>query len=186
MRTALKFLIVVFLTTSLTSCEWIKGLSDVEIDTVIEGQLDIVTDEAELKSTDAHGFYGTETVDVLNDDLVEYADLIEAFNTRSITLEVASVDSAGFPITGVMILTGSEFSLSSTSHPGYVWSLMADMSVEVGNTLSLDADDYSAINDVLESGDPVTFVADGTCNNGNIFITFNYSIDVMVEANPLD
>ena len=184
MRTALKFLILIFLTTSLTSCEKIKSWFNVEIDTTIEGQLNMVSDEAELKSTEAYRIFGTSTVNVMNEDLVEYEHLIEDFKTQSITLEVLSVDSAGAAITGVLILANSEFSISSTSNPGYVWTLLQDLPVEVGNTLTLDAESYSAINDMLEGDEPITFTADGMCNKGNIFITLNYGLEVVVEANP--
>ena len=48
MKNALNFLILVMLTAGLTSCE----LADVDIDTNLTGQLNIVTDAAELKSTE--------------------------------------------------------------------------------------------------------------------------------------
>lgn len=184
MKNTCKFLILLLLTVSLTSCEKIRSWSNVEIDTTIEGQLSILTDETELKSTDAYGFNASTFVDVINEDLADYEDLIEDFRTRSITLEVLAVDSAGMPIAGVEILAGSEFAIYSTSNPGYTWPVSSDWPIDVGVTATLEADSYSLINDMLEGDEPLTFSASGTCNNGNIHITFHYGIKVKVESKP--
>jgi len=176
MRNTLKFLILVMLTAGLASCE----LANVDIDTTIGGQLNILTDAAELKSTDAHGFNESVTIDVINEDLEDYEDLIQDFRTERITIRVQAVDS-----TGVEILAGSEFSISTLTNPGYTWPIPTDWPIEVGVTATLEADSYSVINDMLEGSEPVTFSANGTCNKGDVTITLNYGIEVVVEANPL-
>lgn len=168
------------LTASLTSCEKIKSWFNVEIDTTIEGQLDVLTDEADLKSTEVHGFDASATVDVMNEDLAEYEDLIEDFKTKSVKISVESVDS-----TGVLILAGSEFSIYSSSNPGLSWPITQDWPIQVGTTVTLEADSYSVLNDMLEDKEPVTFSAVGTCNKGNVHISLTYGIDVTVESNPL-
>ncbi|MEA3462553.1 MAG: hypothetical protein U9R49_11780 [Bacteroidota bacterium] len=185
MKNALKILTVILLTSSLTSCDLIKGLTDVEIDTNIEGNLDILTDEAELKSTNAHGFNASETVDVINDDLSDYADLIEDFETQSIIITVESIDSAGFAVTGVELLENTEFGISNTG-AGYTWTLTQPWAIEPGFSIELDEASYGAINDILDDELPVTFSADGTCNKGNIHFVLNYDIEVTVVANPIE
>ena len=94
MKHAVKLLLLVVLTASLTSCEKIKGWFDVEVDTTIEGELSILTDGTELKTTADYGFDETITVQVLNDDLYEYEDEINEFLTSDVTFEIMSVDSS--------------------------------------------------------------------------------------------
>ena len=179
MKTTLRVLVLVMLTASLSSCEKIKSLFDVEIETTIEGDLSFVTDETELKSTDDHGFNDSETVDVLNADLSEYGDLIQDFKTQNITIMVLSVDSSD-----VILRANSEFSISN-SNASHTIRLNSDWPIEEGFTLTVDDASYGAINDILEDLVPITFTAVGTCNKGNVHITLNYNIDVIVESNPL-
>jgi len=186
MKNAIKIIVLIVLTASMSSCDWIKGIADVEIDTNIEGNLDVLTDETELKSTDAHGFDASTTIDVLNDDLDEYSDLIDDFNTRSIILTVVSIDSLGNAVTGVELLAGTQFGISNTMSGGYTWTLNQNWAIDVGFTLSLDAASYDAIDDILSDQIPITITALGTCNKGNIHFELNYDIDVIVVANPIE
>lgn len=185
MKNVIKILVLIVLTASMSSCDWIKGVADVDIDTNIEGNLDVVTDETDLKSTDAHGFDASTTIDVLNDDLEEYSDLIQDFNTQSITLTVVSIDSLGNAVTGVELLAGTEFGISNSMSGGYTWTLNQNWAIDAGFSLSLDAASYDAIDDILSDQLPITVTAVGTCNKGNIHFQLNYDVEVTVVANPL-
>jgi len=185
MKNAVRVLVIIMLSAGMTSCDWIKGLADIEIDTNIEGNLDVVTDASVLKSTNAHGFDESATIDVLNADLEEYEDLIEDYKTQSITLTVLSIDSAGFAVTGVELLAGTEFGISNTMSGGYTWTLNQNWAIDAGFSLSLDAASYDAIDDILSDQVPITVSAVGTCNKGNIHFRLNYDIDVTVVSNPL-
>lgn len=181
MKTALKLLLLVTLTASLTSCEKIKSWFNVEIDTTIEGQLNVVSDVAELKSTEDHGINGFTTIDIWsNPDLEDYEDLIEDIRVQSISLEVLTIDSSD-----VVIRAGSMFTISTPSTtPGLEWTIDVDLPIDVGNTISLTAENYADLNAMLDSGEDVTFTSSGACNKGNVHITFTYGIEVEVEANP--
>lgn len=177
MKKLLIFLLPVMLTAGLASCE----LADVDIDTNLTGQLNIVSDAAELKSTEDYGLIGSVTVDVINDDLEDYEDLIQDIRTQSVTLRVLSIDSSD-----VVIRANSEFRVSTPTNPGVNWSITTDWPVDVGSTVNLTAADYSELNNMLEGSEPVTLTADGTCNKGNVHITLTYDIEVVVTANPLE
>jgi hypothetical protein len=186
MKTAVRIFMLVMLTSSLSSCEMIRGWFDVEIDTTIEGELDILTDESELKSTDAHGFNASTTIQVMNDDLVDYQDLINNIKAKSVSIVVVSVDSAGAPITGVKILADTQFGISNPNAE-FIWKLNSDWPIERDFEKELPAESYSVLNQILDEYEkhPVTISADGTCNNGNIDIVLNYSIEVKVESDAL-
>jgi hypothetical protein len=183
MRTALKFLIFIFLTASLTSCETIKGWfdSEVEIDTNLVGQLDVVSDDVELKSTEDYSINGTETIYLSeNDDLADYTDLINAIRVQNVSLYVLSINSSD-----VVIRAGSAFTISTPSNSGVSWPIDVDWPIEENMMIDLTAEDYSDLNDMLESDEPVTFTSTGTCNTKNVSITFSYDIHVKVKADPL-
>ena len=186
MKNAIKILVLIMLTAGMSSCDWIKGAADVEIDTTIESNLDIVTDEAELKSTEDHEFNAFVDTPVLNEDLEDYGDLINDYDIQDITITVFSVDSAGFPISGVEILTGSEFRMYSMNNPAVTVELDSPWPIEPGFSVSLDESAYPVIEELLDAGGIITFSANGTCNNGNIHIVLNYGIDVTVTANPIE
>jgi len=181
MRTALKFLLLIFLTTSLTSCEKIKGWFNEEIDTNLEGQMNIVSDVDELKSTEDYSINGTATIDITdNDDLADYADLIEDIKVKDVSLYVLGIDSSD-----VVIKAGSTFTISTPSNPGMSWPINQDWPIMQGTSVDLTADNYSVLNDMLEGKEEVTLTSKGSCNKGNVHITMTYDIHVVVEANPL-
>lgn len=186
MKTAIRIFMLLMLTASLSSCEAIRGLFDVEIDTTIEGELDILTDATELKSTEAYDFNATSTIQVMNEDLVEYEELINNIRARSVSIEVISVDSAGMPITGVVLLEDTQFGISNPN-ADFVWELDSDWAIEPGFTIDLPAESYSVLNTILDEYDEhaVTISAVGTCNKGNIDIDLNYMIEVKVESGAL-
>jgi hypothetical protein len=83
------------LTVGLNSCETIRGWFETEVDTTYDGEIYVVTDETELKSTDAYGFNATVNVQIINEDLYEYEDEIQNFRTSDVTFEILAVDSSG-------------------------------------------------------------------------------------------
>jgi hypothetical protein len=180
MKTTLRILVLALLTASLSSCEKIRSLFDVEIETTVEGELFFVTDETELKSTEDYGFDATVTVQVLNDDTYEYEENIKNFMTSDVTIEVLSVDSAN-----VILRSGSSFTIENTN-AGYVWTLTSDWPIEAGFSLTLDAASYNAIDDILEDMVPFTMSTSGTCNKGGVHIGLQYGIETTMVATPLD
>ena len=180
MKTTLRILVLAMLTASLSSCDKIKNLLDVEIETTVEGDLSFVTDEIELKSTEDVGFEASVTVPVLNDDTYEYEDNIKDFKTSDITVEVLSVDSSD-----VILRSGTSFTIEN-SNAGYTWTLTTDWPIEQGFTLALDAASYDVINDILEDMLTFTMSTSGTCNKGSVEIWLRYGIETTMVATPLD
>jgi hypothetical protein len=179
MKNLLGVFVLVVLTAGFTSCESIKGIFDVEVDTTIEGDLMILTDDTELKSTNDYGFDASVTVQVLNDDLYEYEDKIQDFKTSDVTIEVLSVDSSG-----VLLLSGTEFMISN-ANASYTWTLTSDWAIEPGLSVTLDAESYDVIDQILDDRVDFTMAATGSCNKANVTIELRYGIETTVVANPL-
>lgn len=180
MKNAVKILLLLMLTASLTSCEKIKGWFDVEVDTTIEGTFTLVSDATELKSTEDYKIDDFITVQVLNDDLYEYEDEIQSFMASDVTFEVMSVDSSD-----VVLRAGTEFLIFNTKNPGIRVSLPFDWPVEKGASLTLDEASLDIINDILDDLIEFTISATGSCNKGNVTIDLRYGFEVTAIANSL-
>jgi len=180
MNNALRILVLASLTVSLSSCESIKSLFDVEIDTIIEGELSFVTDENELKSTEDVAFNASVTVPVLNDDLYEYEENIKDFMTSDVTIEVLSVDSAD-----VILRSGSSFTIENVN-ASYIWTLTSDWPIEAGMSVTLNPASLDVIDDILEDMLPFTMSTSGTCNKGGVTIWLRYGIETKAVATPLE
>jgi hypothetical protein len=180
MKTALRILVLAMLTVSLSSCEKIRDLFDVEIDTTVEGELYIVTDETELKSTEDYGFDATVTVQVLNEDTYEYEENIKDFMTSDVTIEILAVDASD-----VILRSGSTFTIEN-ANAGYIWMLTSDWPIEAGFTLTLDNASLDVIDDILEDMIDFTMSTAGTCNKGGVHIELRYGIETTAVATPLD
>jgi len=179
MKNTIRILLMLALTLSLTSCEKIKNLFDIKVDTVIEGSLLIQADEVETKATAAYGFNESVTIDVLNDDLYEYQDEIEDFRVSGATIEVTSLSDD--PVT---FLAGTEFTMANANHT-IVWTLTSDWPITVGTTLDLAneglIDDMEAILDELL---PFTLTAEGQCDVQGATIGLLLGIETTVTVNP--
>lgn len=180
MKNALSILVLAVMTVSLSSCEKIRSLFDVEIETTVEGDLAFVTDETELKSTEDYGFAATIKVPVLNDDTYEYEENIKEFMTSDVTVEVLSVDASD-----VILRSGTNFTIENLN-TGYVWTLTSDWPIEAGLSLTLDAASLNAIDDILEDMIDFTMSTSGSCNKGGVHIELRYGIETTVVATPLD
>ena len=182
MKTAIRIFMLVMLTASFSSCESISDLLDVEIDTTLEADLDILTDDTELKSTDAFGFNESAILQVINPDLEDYAELIEAIEVESVTIEINEVDQSG-----VILYTGTMFRISNTLGASYTWTLLDNWDLDENFSKPLPSDSYADLNDILEAYDTsdVTVAAEGTCNKGSVHILLNYRLEIKVTSSPI-
>jgi len=182
MKTTIRIFMLLMLTAGLSSCEMIKGWTEVDIDTTLEAELDIITDDTELKSTEAFGFNESEILQVLNPDLEDYGDLIQAIEVESVTIEIINVDQSG-----VILFAETEFIISNTLGSSYTWTLLNDWNLDENFSMPLPSDSYDDLNAILDAYDTsdVTVSAIGTCNKGSVHIVLNYSLEVIVTSSPL-
>jgi len=179
MKNTIRILLMLALTLSLTSCEKIKNLFDIKVDTNIEGELYIQTDDTELKSTEGYGFNETITVQVINDDLYEYQDEINDFMVSGAT---ATVDSLS--VDQVVLLAGTTFSISNDNH-SVVWTLGSDFPISEGTSFDLGDDGlYDVLEDIFNDMLPITMTAVGAADQGNVFMIIRLGVETTVTVNP--
>lgn len=179
MKNTVRVLLLVMLTASLTSCEKIKSLFDIEVDTTIEGDLYIEVDETEMKSTDAFGFNESITVQVLNDDLYEYEDEIQDFLVSDAIVEVVSLS-----VDAVELLANTTFTMTNGVHT-VEWILETNWPISEGTTINLvDAGLYDGIEDILLAKEPFTMSVVGESDTGGVTIVLRWGIETTVTVNP--
>ena len=182
MRNLIKIVLLVILTASLSSCEKIKGLFDVEFETTLSGDLDIEIQESAMKSTAIHEFKKYATVDPFaNDDIAEYEDNIKEFAVEGVLAKVTFVSKKN-----VVFYSGTTFSISDNVD-GVEWILENDWPIEQGTEVTLkDLNDvYLEVEKILNKKKEFTVGAKGECSEEGVSITLRIGIDTKVKANPL-
>jgi hypothetical protein len=180
MKSIVRILLLVIIAGGVSSCEKIKNLFDIDVDTVIEGDLFIEVDEIQqLKAAPVYGFDESVTVQVLNDDLYEYENEIQDFKVSGVTVEVTSVSSDT-----LKLLAGTYFSVSNANHT-VTWTVTNDWPIMEGTTLDLnDAGVFDEVEAILDELLPFTLTAVGTCNEAGAVIGLRLGIETTVTVNP--
>lgn len=182
MRNLVKIVLLVILTASLSSCEKIKGLFDVEFDTTLSGDLDIEIPESAMKSTASHKFEKSAVVDPFaNGDIAEYDDNIKEFAVDGVLVKVTYVSKKN-----IVFYSGTTFSIWDKTD-GVDWTIENDWPIEQGTELTLkDLNDvYLEIEKILNKKGEFNVGANGLCSEEGVFITLRIGIDTKVTANPL-
>jgi len=183
MKTTLKISALLLLVVGVVSCESIKSLADVEFDTDVQTNLNLVSEGAAMKSSLVnYGFGGSATLNPTNDPEVQkYVDKIKDYTVKSITLTVTAVSEPG-----VKLLKDSYFKIHDTADE-VTWTLDADFDVEVGNsyTLSNTTGDYATVQKILRKNSTSTVSGEGYTNTSDVTIVLDTKIEATITANPL-
>ena len=178
MKNMLRILVLLTLTAGLSSCEKIKSAFDKEIDTTIVGDLLILSDNTNVKSTEDYEFNESIPVSVLNDDLYDYADKIQEFRTSDLTIEVVYIDS-----TDVVLREGSSFSIYNDDH-NFTYTLDSDFPLVQNAYMTLTGEGLAVLDSILDDQVDFTMAASGRVSKGWTTFQLRYGIEVTVVANP--
>lgn len=182
MRNLIQVALLVILTASLSSCEKIKGLFDVEFETTLSGDLDIEVQESAMKSTASHKFEKSAEVDPFaNDDIAEYEDNIKDFAVDGVLVKVTYVSKKN-----VVFYKGTKFSIWD-DEGGVDWTMENDWPIEQGTELTLEdlSKVYLEVEKILNKKKAFNVGVDGLSSETGVFITLRIGIDTKVTANPL-
>ena len=182
MKTLVRITLLVAIAAGFTSCEKIKSIFDVEVDTTLEGDIDIDIQEQAKKSTENYTFSSSATIDPMsNSDIEENVDKIKEFAVNGVEAEVVFVNKPD-----VVFKAGTSFSIYDGTD-NVTWTLSSDWPVVEGTVLNLDDGGgiYDAIADILDRKGVFTVSAQGECSETDVFITIRIGIDTTVTGNPL-
>ncbi|MEN8156362.1 MAG: hypothetical protein ABFS10_05375 [Bacteroidota bacterium] len=179
MKQMMKIALGMMFALGLASCD----MFNVDVDTTLSGELDIVVEEGVTKSTlDApYEFADSVTIDPgSEDDISEYTDQIVGVAVENIYAVVSSVSE-----TGVSFLAGSTFYIyNSTDSADF--PLPADWPIVVDDTLTLDdvGGSYSDVADILENiEEPFTLKMTGTSSHEGVTVTITVDVESIYEVN---
>ena len=183
MKKLVNIALLFMLPAMFTSCEKIKGIFDVEIDTNLEGWLMIDVDEPVQKTTNGFDFYEEVPVSPLDDeDIAEYEKNIKKIKVSKVVATIKDVNKEGvvFEKGTKIIVKGSTVVTWELLEP---WPIVVEDKIVLGDDVSVEI--YKKVTKMLTDLETLTVIADGTCNQTGVFVTLVVGIDVKVTANPL-
>ena len=183
MRKIFNIGLLVLAATMFTSCEKIKDIFDVEEDTMLEGWLNIEVDEAVMKTTNGYEFSEKVLVSPLDDeDIAEYEENIERIKATNViaTIKDVSKDDVVFEAGTKIIVKGTTELTWELKEP---WPIVVGDEITLGDDVDLKL--YKKITQMLSDFETLTIIAEGECNQTNVYVTLVVGIDVTFTANPL-
>ncbi|MFA6127951.1 MAG: hypothetical protein WC699_11640 [Bacteroidales bacterium] len=159
----------------LSSCQKIKDLLTVKVDTDFTVNLPVTIGTSPLKST-LGTFNSTETFDPLsNADLATYKENIKGFDLNSMTGTVSEL-SEEVTLTDATLVVST--SLNSTQ-----WHF-TNLQITNGTVIQFDdaAGQWTKVNDILEEQTEITVNLSGTANKTNVTFTLAVTLGVQVSA----
>lgn len=189
MRNLGKVILLVMLTAGLSSCEKIKSIFDVEIETTLSGDLDIDIQESAMKSTNSYKFKSSDLIiptDV--EEIDEYSGNIKDFAVDGVLAEVLSVEKDNQEIESVVFEKETFFYIKDNLDSA-VWAMGSDWEIVEGTVFKLEdlGKIYNVVEDILNRNIEGQFTVgvDGVCSETGVFITIWLGIETTVTANPL-
>jgi len=183
MKNLMKIGFVLALIASVSSCEKVKGLFDVDFDTTFSGELDIEIPESSLKSAEYHEFTSETDIDPLDDeDIAEYYDNIEEINVNTILATVVGVNK-----NDVVFKSGTFFQILDEADTA-TFTVQEDWPIVQGTSLTLGelgTDNYEKVELIVNRKKQFTIRAEGECTQKGVEITIDLGIRTTVIANPL-
>ena len=177
---------MIVLSASFTSCEKVKDIFDVDVETTMSGDLDIDIPESALKAAGPYEFDTLVVVDPMDyGDVAENKDRIESITADGI---IATVDAVKIGDKNIedLVLTDVTFTIDNGSIDA-TWTRKEEWPIQVNSTLTLEdiKDEYSKVNEILTSIDPFTITCKGKSSLKGISITIVVDIDCTVTGNLL-
>jgi hypothetical protein len=169
---SLRFLSLVLI---LSSCQKIKDLLTVKVDTKFTVNVPVTIGASPLKST-MGTFNSTKTFDPLsNEDLAVYKEKIKGFDLTSMTGTVTLL-SEDVTLTDATLVV-------STAQNSAQWHF-TNLQITNGTVIQFDdpSGQWTKINDILMEQKEITVVLSGTANKTNVTFTLVVDFGVKVSA----
>ncbi len=189
MRNLGKVILLVMLTAGLSSCEKIKSIFDVEIETTLSGDLDIDIQESAMKSTNSYEFESSALIIPTDDeDIDEYSGNIKDFAVDGVLAEVLSVEIENLELESVVFEKETFFYIKDNLDSA-AWKKGSDWEIVEGTVFTLEdlGNIYNVVEDILNRNMEGQFTVgvDGVCSETGVSIVIRLGIKTTVTANPL-
>ena len=176
-----------FVTLTFMSCEKIKDLTDVPIETTLSTDIEATSatpGESSLKSCSiaVFSFEGTAIIDPTEDDDIDkYWDKIRSWEVKKIHNRIRTITEAATLIEGELIVKDQE--TKEILFTKKVENVSLSNGADVMNIIGAD---YKKIITTLEDKHSLEVTLKGDVNRAGVVIVFALGFDVKVIANPLN
>jgi len=178
--------LVILLSASFTSCEKVKGIFDVDVETTLSGDLEIDIPESATKATGYYEFESTAVIDPTdNPDVADNAEKIKEITADGIIATVTFVSVGDQPTDDLVLFKGTTFTIKNSTIEAS-WTLQDEWPIQKGFELKLEDVEhiYDDVSAILTSVDPFTISCKGAASLKGISITITIDIDCTVTGNP--
>ena len=178
--------LLVLLSASFSSCEKIKGIFDVDVETTLSGDLEIDIPES---ATKAAGYYEFDTSTVVNPmdygDVADNEDRIEAITADGIIATVTFVSVGDQPTDDLFLYEKTTFTIYNSTDTAS-WILQNKWPIVVESELKLEDVEhiYDDVSAILTSVDPFTISCNGAASLKGVSITITIDIKTTITGNP--
>jgi hypothetical protein len=178
--------LVILLSASFTSCEKIKGIFDVDVETNLSGDLDINIPESASKATGNYEFESSAVIDPTdNPDVADNADRIKEITADGIIATVTYVSVGDQSTDDLVLFKGTTFSIENSTTRAS-WTLQNEWPIQKGTELALEDVQgiYGEVSNMLTTLEPFEVTCKGAASLKGISITIEIDINTTVTGNP--
>ena len=174
MKTLIKFLVVVLLVVSYTSCDEIDELTEVDFNTTLNEQLDV-----NIQAGEGSALNETMLINIVNSDTQDYLDVLQNVTITSFKYQLTNFSGdVNGTITGNFVADGVEL----LNH-----NMVVKQTVDAGTVFEItNTTHLNSIASKLKAGDNVLIgiVGESNCEEAMDF-TINITIELAVTADVL-
>ncbi len=178
--------LMVLLSASFTSCEKIKGIFDVDVETTLSGDLEIDIPESATKAAGYYEFESFAVIDpTVNDDVADNADRIKEITADGIIATVTNVSIGDQPTDDLVLFKGTTFTIENSNIEAS-WELQSEWPIKKGSELKLEdvQSIYGEVSKILTTVEPFTISCIGAASLKGISITIAIDIKTTITGNP--
>lgn len=176
---------VILLSASLTSCEKVKGIFDVDVETTMSGELDIIVPESAKKAAGPYDFSTSTVVDPMDyGDVAENEERIKSITADGIIATVKSL-SIGDKDINELVLTEVTFTIDN-GKIGASWTRKEEWPIQPGSKLTLEDIQgiYDEVDEILTSVAPFDISCTGKSSLDGVSFVIAIDIDCTITGNP--
>ena len=177
---------VILLTASFTSCEKVKGIFDVDVETTLSGDLEIDIPESATKATGYYEFEDSVTIDpTVNNEVAVNEERIQEITADGIIATVTFVSVGDQPTDDLVFGIGTTFTIKNSTVKAS-WTLQNEWPIQKGSELKLENIQkiYGDVSTILTTLEPFKIIGKGEASLKGISITITIDIDCTITGNP--
>ncbi len=180
MKNIMKLVFLMVAVLGMTSCD----LLNVNVDSSVEGTLDVYVDEPMAKSTNAEGDFNVTKV-ITPSDADDFSDKIEDVEVNEVIVKVESVNHEGVVLSAGTTFYITDGDKTASWSKGEDWPIFNGEEVVFGDVQGEYAKAAALISKALISGDDLTIGTYGNSSKTGVYFSLTLITGITVKASLL-